>query len=160
MPVFEASQIFGRSLEEVFAFFITPANLVKVSPPELHMKLTEGPERLTLGSRVTLDGRRWGIPQRIVSEVIAFQPGVTFTDAQIKGPFRKWVHTHTFAIVPGGTEVRDRIEYEPPGGMLGLVATVARIEADLKWVFAFRQQELARLLGEPSAEQAPTNHAG
>ncbi len=160
MPVFEASQVFPRSLEKVFDFFIQPANLVKVSPPELNMKLIDGPERLALGSRVTLDGRRWGIPQRIVSEVIAFQPGVAFTDAQIKGPFRKWVHTHTFAVVSGGTEARDKIEYEPPGGMLGFVATVARIEADLKWIFGFRQQQLARLLGELAATQAPTSHAG
>jgi ligand-binding SRPBCC domain-containing protein len=160
MPVFEASQVFPRSLEEVFDFFIRPANLVTVSPPELHMKLTDGPERLALGARVTLDGRRWGIAQRIVSEVIDFQPGVGFIDAQTKGPFRKWVHTHTFAVVPGGTEARDRIEYEPPGGLLGLVATVSRIDADLKWVFGFRQQQLARLLGEPTTEQAPTSHAG
>jgi ligand-binding SRPBCC domain-containing protein len=160
MPVFESSQVFPLALEEVFDFFIQPANLVKVSPPELSMKLTGGPERLALGSCVTLDGRRWGIAQRIVSEVIDFQPGVTFTDAQTKGPFRKWVHRHTFATVPGGTEVKDRIEYEPPGGMLGLVATVTRIDADLKWVFGFRQKQLARLLGEPSAPQAPTSYAG
>jgi ligand-binding SRPBCC domain-containing protein len=151
MPVFEASQVFPQSLEAVFDFFILPANLVKVSPPELNMKLIDGPERLALGSRVTLDGRRWGISQRIVSEVIDFQPGVAFTDAQTKGPFRKWIHRHTFAAVPAGTEVRDRIEYEPPRGMLGLVATVARIEADLKWIFGFRQQQLALLLAGLSA---------
>jgi ligand-binding SRPBCC domain-containing protein len=150
MPIFEASQVFARSLEEVFDFFILPSNLVKVSPPELNMKLTEAPERLALGSRVTLEGRRWGIAQRIISEVIEFQFGVRFTDTQTKGPFRKWVHRHMFTAVPGGTEVRDRIEYEPPGGMLGLVATVARIEADLQWIFGFRQQQLALLLAETS----------
>src|SRR5579872_2304383 len=102
MPVFEASQVFPRPIEEVFAFFRDPANLVRISPPELHMELLEGPPLVELGSRIAFKGRRWGIPQRMVSEIIAFDPPTTFTDTQVSGPFRKWTHTHRFEAVPEG----------------------------------------------------------
>jgi hypothetical protein len=39
----------------------------------LHLKVEEGPEVLQLGSRVTVRGRRWGIPQRVVSEVTSLR---------------------------------------------------------------------------------------
>jgi ligand-binding SRPBCC domain-containing protein len=147
MPVFEASQDLPRPVAEVFAFFRDPANLATVSPPELHLRLVEGPAELALGARLVLRGRRWGVPQRVVSEVTAFEPPVTFTDAQIEGPFRKWVHTHTFEEVPGGTRLTDRIEYEASGGLLGLVVTTATIARDLQWVFEYRTKKLAALLG-------------
>jgi ligand-binding SRPBCC domain-containing protein len=147
MPVFEASQVLPRPLQEVFDFFLSPANLVRISPPELHMALVEGPPLVELGSRIVLKGRRWGIPQRVVSEITAFDPPASFTDTQVKGPFRKWVHTHRFEAVPEGTRVHDRVEYEPPGGLLGLVVRTALIEQDLQWVFEYRTKKLTELLG-------------
>jgi len=148
MPVFEASQVFSHPLEEVFAFFSNPANLVKISPPELHMRLVEGPARIEVGSRVVIQGRRWGIPQRLVSEITAVEAPTQFTDTQVEGPFRKWVHTHRFEKVHGGTRVVDRIEFEPPGGMLGMMVTAASIERDLQWVFEFRTKKLKEILGD------------
>lgn len=148
MPIFETQQTFARPVAEVFDFFCRAANLVRVSPPELHMVLEEGPEVLELDSRLTLKGRRWGVPQRIVSKVTAFEPGVSFTDEQVEGPFRRWKHTHSFEALPaGGTRTTDRIEFEPPGGALGFLVTARFIEKDLKWVFEYRQQKLRELLG-------------
>src|SRR5262249_14581138 len=142
MPVFEASQVLLRPVEEVFAFFRDPASLVRISPPELHMRLVEGPALLELGSRIVFQGRRRGIPQRVVSEVTAYEPPTMFSDVQVEGPFRKWVHTHRFEATPAGTRMIDRIDYEPPGGMLGLVATAAAIERDLRWIFEHRTKRL------------------
>jgi ligand-binding SRPBCC domain-containing protein len=147
MPVFEASQIVPRPVAEVFAFFRDPTNLVKISPPELHMRLVEGPPQLERGSRIVLKGRRWGIPQRVVSEVTDFEPPRTFTDVQVEGPFGKWAHTHRFEEVPGGTRLADRIDYEPPGGLLGRVVTAAMIERDLRGVFEYRSGKIKELLG-------------
>jgi ligand-binding SRPBCC domain-containing protein len=150
MPVFEASHEYPRPLAEVFAFFGDPANLVRLTPPEFHLRLLEAPPRLALGSRVVFQGRRWGIPQRVVSEITTFDAPAVFTDTQVEGPFRKWVHTHRFEAVAGGTRVSDHVEYEPPGGLLGLVATAARVERDLRWVFEYRTKTLAQLLAQPA----------
>jgi ligand-binding SRPBCC domain-containing protein len=147
MPHFEADFIVPRPLPEVFDFFLDPANLVRVSPPELHMRLVEGPPRLRQGSVIVLHGRRWGVPQRVVSAITALEPNVSFVDAQREGPFGKWVHTHCFETVPDGTRIHDHIEYEPPGGLLGLVVKAGMIERDLRWVFEYRCQKLRELLG-------------
>jgi ligand-binding SRPBCC domain-containing protein len=148
MPTFEAIQTFSRPVVEVFDFFRRTANLPLVAPPELHMKIDEGPTLLELGSRLVIKGRRWGLPQRVVSQVTEFVSEVRFVDEQVEGPFKKWKHTHGFQSLPdGGTHVSDRIDFDPPGGMLGLVVTASFVEKDLKWIFEYRRQKLAELLG-------------
>jgi ligand-binding SRPBCC domain-containing protein len=138
---------FQRPVSEIFSFFIQPANLVLVSPPELKLRVVDGPDRLSLGARLTLTGRRWGVSQRVVSEVTTFDPNRRFVDSQVLGPFQKWVHTHTFEEIPGGARVHDAIEYEPPGGLLGLVVTAGTLARNLEWIFAYRVQKLRELLG-------------
>ncbi len=147
MPVFTATQTFARPIAEVFDFFCRPANLPRVSPPELHMTVEQAPEQLTLGSRLVVKGRRWGLSQRVVSQVVEFEANVRFVDVQVEGPFRKFRHAHLFEALPdGGTRATDRIDYEKPGGALGLIATQAFIEKDLRWIFDYRRQKLAELL--------------
>jgi ligand-binding SRPBCC domain-containing protein len=147
MPLFERTLTFPRPVAEVFDFFLQPANLLRVSPPDLHLQLIDPPERLQLGSRITLKGRRWGIPQRITSEVVVFEAGALFVDEQRSGPFRKWIHTHRFTAVPEGTQVQDTIEFEAPGGLLGLVVTESFILKDLEKLFAYRAEKLREILG-------------
>jgi ligand-binding SRPBCC domain-containing protein len=146
MPRFETTEKLSSPLERVFDFFSRPANLVRISPPELHFQLLEGPEILTLGSRFTLQGRRWGVVQRIVNEVIVWEPGSHFVDAQHQGPFKKWRHTHAFEMLPdGGTRITDSIDYETPGGLLGLVLNAKAVQRELERVFAYRGQELTKI---------------
>jgi ligand-binding SRPBCC domain-containing protein len=147
MPVFECVMHFPHPVEGMFDFFCRPANLIKLSPPELHLQLVDGPERIELGSRITFKGRRWGVPQTLVSEIKLFEPNVKFSDVMIKGPFRKWEHMHSFSASDGGTRVADRIDYESPGGLLGLVATPALVARDLEKVFAYRVQQLQEMCG-------------
>src|SRR5579884_1561154 len=92
MPHFEDELVVPRPLPEVFDFFLDAHNLTRVSPPELHLRVVQAPPRLQLGSVVEARGRRWGVPQRIVSEVTALEPNVSFVDEQRHGPFGKFVH--------------------------------------------------------------------
>src|SRR5689334_23812999 len=94
MPVFESETLLACPPAAVFDFLARPANLVLVSPPELHLKLVDGPERLAPGARITVQGSKFGIPQKITIAITAFEEGVSFTDAQVQGPFAKFVHTH------------------------------------------------------------------
>jgi len=146
MPTFETEHRLPRPVAEVFEFFLRPANLPRLAPPELQLRVEEGPALLVLGSRVTVTGRRRGVPQRIISEVTALEPGARLVVEQRAGPFRRWVHLHRFAAVPGGTRVAERIEFEPPGGLLGLVVTAAVVEAELRWAFEYRAKVLKELL--------------
>ncbi len=152
MPVFDDTIDLPRPVAEVFAFFADPRNLERLSPPDLHLRVVEGPERLSRGARVVVAGRRWGIPQRVVSEVTSYEPERSFTDTQVQGPFLRWVRTHRFEEVPGGTRVSDHIDYEPPGGVLGLVLTPALVEQDLRRAYAYRAARLRELFGAAGEE--------
>jgi ligand-binding SRPBCC domain-containing protein len=135
-------------IAQVFDFFRRPANLLRVAPPSLHLQLENPPDVLQLGSRLALCGRRWGIRYRSVTEVIAFQPGLYFLEEQKEGAFRKWVHAHRFeATANTGTHVVDEIDYEPPGGMLGLLLTAGAVERELNEFFRYRNEQLTGTLG-------------
>src|SRR5207247_5446442 len=120
---------------------------IELTPPEFNIRLVEGPERLSLGARVVLHARRWGFTQRLVSEVTAFQPDQLIVDEQREGPFPKWVHTHLFESVPGGTRLTDRIDFEALSGMLGFLLTAESIASELQEMFAYREGRLQELLG-------------
>jgi ligand-binding SRPBCC domain-containing protein len=158
MPVFEAVTIIACPPQAVFDFLARPSNLARVTPQGLHLKLIDGPERLTLGARITARGSKFGIPQTITSEVIAFEEGVQFTDAQVKGPFAKFVHTHRVEPAPEGTRMTDTIEYEAPGGLVGLILTNDRIRNDLVEMLAYRAGAFKELL-EGSGRDAGTGRA-
>src|SRR5690242_11947780 len=128
MPRLVFQQNFRRPAAEVFAFFRRPASRLRLAPPELGLQLVEAPEQLELGSRITLRGRRAGVTQHLVSAVTQFEPGRSFVEEQQQGPFRRWVHSYCFeAQEDGGTLVTEEIDFEPPGGVLGLLHTAAKI---------------------------------
>jgi ligand-binding SRPBCC domain-containing protein len=149
MPRFETSQDFAFPLARVFDVFARPAHLGRVMPADLHFRVLEAPERLGPGARVTVQGRRWGLGQRVTSVVTEYEAGVCFVQEQVAGPFRRWAHRHEFAALPdGGTRVREVIDFEPPGGVLGLQLTAAAVERELTRVFAHRRERWAELLRE------------
>jgi ligand-binding SRPBCC domain-containing protein len=147
MAVFETVTILARPVADVFDFLAQPANLVRVSPPELRLRVVDGPQRLHLGARITVEGRRFGLVQRIVSEVTALETNAVIVDEHREGPFRQWVHRRRLEAHASGTRMTDRIEFEAPRGLVGLVLNEAQIERDLQLVFAYRTQKLRELFG-------------
>jgi ligand-binding SRPBCC domain-containing protein len=145
MPVFETTQRFGFGRAEVFDFFARPANVVAVSPPGL--TLVEGPARLEQGSRVTVSVRRFGLTTTVVTEVVELVEGERIVEVQRQGPLRAWRHERVFqAVSEVETELREQVEYEPPGGILGLTLTAKRIEADLEEAYTSRYARVLKLL--------------
>jgi ligand-binding SRPBCC domain-containing protein len=129
MPRFQTTTTLGRPPAAVFEFLCDPANLVAVTPPEFNMHLVEGPGRLEIGSRVVLQGRRWGFSQRVVNRIVTLEPNRLLVDEQLEGLFKKWIHSHRLEEMDGGTRMIDEVEWEPPGGMLGLLLNGDTIQA-------------------------------
>jgi ligand-binding SRPBCC domain-containing protein len=73
-------------------------------------------------------------------------------DAQVRGPYRLWRHTHTFERRPDGTLVRDHVSYEIPLGPLGELAHRLLVRRDLAQIFDYRQAAVAGML---AVAQAP-----
>jgi ligand-binding SRPBCC domain-containing protein len=131
---------------DVFGFFLRPANLLALAPPELRLELVEGPDLLELGARLTWKGRRWGIAYRLVTEVVALEPDGLIAEEQRQGPFRRWVVSRRFEATADGTRLTEQIDFEPPGGLLGLTITAQAIEQELEAAFTHRARKLPELL--------------
>jgi ligand-binding SRPBCC domain-containing protein len=139
-----------RPVEEVFAFFADPRNLDALTPSWLHFHIESVPER-ELGAGATIAYRlrwRW-LPLAWRTEITAWEPPFRFVDTQRQGPYRLWVHEHTFAERNGGTLVRDRVEYAIPGGPLEPMLDRFLVGPDVAAIFAHRQRQLRERFGAP-----------
>ncbi len=147
-------QWFPRPLEEVFAFFAEARNLETITPPWLGFEvLTPDPIELRPGALIDFRLRLHGVPLRWRTEISAWQPPHRFVDEQRRGPYREWVHEHTFAARDGGTLVGDHVRYRVPGGRLVHELFVRR---DVERIFDFRRDRLAQVLGAATARARET----
>ncbi len=136
--------------ETVFAFFADARNLAALTPPWLRFSiLPPTPIQMKQGALIDYRLRPRGIPIHWQSEKTAWEPPHRFVDEQRRGPYRRWIHEHTFVERDGGTLARDRVQYAVPGGSLVNYLFVAR---DLKRVFAFRQETLRRIFEQEAGE--------
>ena len=87
-----------------------------------------------------------GIPVKWRTRINEWEPMRRFVDEQIRGPYRRWIHEHSFEETPGGTLVRDRIRYAVLGGAL-----VRRlfVEPDIARIFRYRADQLSRIFAAP-----------
>jgi ligand-binding SRPBCC domain-containing protein len=84
------------------------------------------------------------------SEITVWDPPYRFVDEQRRGPYRHWIHEHTFeADGPDRTIVRDRVRYSVPGGT---VIHKLFVQADLERVFDYRAQKLDEIFGGAKQE--------
>ncbi len=131
---------------EAFDFLRTTANRMQLAPPEAALQLVEGPALLEVGSRSTWKLRRFGLSQTVVLEVTVCDPPTRLVEEQRQGPLRRWEHTITCNAQSGGTLVKDVIDFDPPGGLLGLLATAGKIHEKLTESFAWRDRRLREML--------------
>ena len=133
-----------RPPAEIFTFFADAGNLDIITPPWLRFEiLTPRPIQMRVGARIDYRLRLRGLPLRWQSEITAWQPPHRFVDEQRRGPYRTWIHEHTFSEQDGGTLIGDHVRYVVLGGRL-----VDRlfVRGDIMKIFAYRQQKLAELL--------------
>lgn len=134
-----------RPPDEVFAFFADAGNLERLTPPFLQFSVvTPQPIDMREGATIDYKLKVHGLPLRWRSRISAWQPPHRFVDEQIKGPYRKWVHEHTFEPRDGGTFVRDHVDYAVLGGRIVNKLFVRR---DLERIFAFRTEKLQEIFG-------------
>jgi ligand-binding SRPBCC domain-containing protein len=139
----EASQWLPRLREELFEFFADAFQLQTITPKWLHfVVLTPPPIRIAEGTLIDYRLRLHGIPVRWRTRISAWEPCQGFVDEQIRGPYRRWHHEHTFEAVEGGTLCRDIVDYAVWGGRAVDTLVVRR---DLRRIFEFRQRMLQDL---------------
>lgn len=126
--------------DEVFAFFADAANLDSITPPWLHFHIvTPPPIKMKAGALIDYRLRVHGLPIRWRTHISVWEPGVRFVDEQMRGPYRTWIHEHTFADRDGGTLVRDHVRYSVPFGFL---VHSWLVRPDVEKIFAHRTEAL------------------
>lgn len=140
---FERTTFIAAPAGRVFAFFSLPENLGRITPPWTHFRILSAPEgRIREGDRIEYALRLCGIPMRWASRIVLWRDGEAFADLQERGPYRYWMHTHTFRNVEGGVEMHDRVDYELPFGFLGRLVAGRLVAQQLQQIFAFRANAL------------------
>ena len=140
MPELHRHILIGRPRTEVFAFFADAYNLELLTPPWLSFHIdTPAPIEMKVGARIDYHLRLHGISLRWTSEITAWEPPYRFVDEQLSGPYRKWIHEHSFEESGTGTIVRDHVVYAVPGG--GPVDRLF-VAPQLRKIFDFRHQQL------------------
>lgn len=144
---FEQEQLVRRSRSEVFGFFADAANLERITPDSLHFEIrSPQPIAMCAGATIHYQLSLFGLKFRWCTLIESFEPEAGFVDVQTKGPYRSWRHTHTFSDAPGGTLVRDHVEYEVPLGPLGELANRLFVARQLRRIFDFRRTAIETAL--------------
>jgi ligand-binding SRPBCC domain-containing protein len=144
----QREQWMPRPIDDVFAFFADARNLEAITPPWLGFRiLTPEPIAMSAGTRIEYKIRWRKLPVRWVTEIRRWDPPAGFMDVQLRGPYRRWEHTHSFHAVDGGTRMTDVVRYALPFGPLGNVAHAWFVKADLKKIFEYREERVSALLG-------------
>ncbi len=138
------SQWVPTPLDETFLFFSDARNLERITPPFLKFKiLTPNPIDMRVGALIDYKLSLRGFPIRWRTEITEWNPQHGFTDIQLHGPYRKWVHNHEFSSERGGTRVEDTIHYLVPGGS---IINRLIVRPDLYKVFAYRRDLISQIL--------------
>lgn len=143
---FSTSMTLPLPIEEVFAFFSDAGNLQMITPPELKFNIvTPMPLELKEGAfveyRLKLAGKGFGW----LTKVTEWNPPFSFTDEQLKGPYKLWIHRHTFSSSGDATVIKDTVTYQLPFYPFGeLVHPVIKLQ--LRRIFSYRQKQIRKLL--------------
>lgn len=140
----EREQVVPQPIEAVYRFFSDPENLARLTPPGLAFRILAcSTEELGAGTLIDYELRIRGIPVRWRSLIRDWEPPHRFVDEQVRGPYRSWVHEHSFEARGDTTLVRDAVRYAVPGGAL---VNRLFVRPDLERIFDYRGQRLAELL--------------
>ena len=148
--VVKTEQVFPKPPEEIFPCFSDARNLERITPSFLQFKvLTPGPIDMEPGAIIDYRLKVRGVPIRWRTKIESFEPPRMFVDDQVRGPYKRWHHTHIFEPTPDGkgTTARDEVRYEPPGGPLKPIVNALFIQRDVKKIFEHRGEVLSEMFG-------------
>lgn len=145
MHFLEREIILNASADKVWQFMATPANLNELTPPQLHFQiLSQLPDRMYNGLTILyaiqiplLGKRRW------LTEIKHIRDGEYFVDEQRIGPYRLWYHAHLLEpLGENRTRMIDRVTYQLPFGILGLMVHELWVKKMLADIFSYRAAAL------------------
>jgi ligand-binding SRPBCC domain-containing protein len=147
MPQHQTELVLDTPIRAAWDFLTTTANIPKIALPEIQLVIEDAPDQLELGSRIKFCIQVMGAIIHATHEIVEFEPCERYVEEQVEGSFASWRHEHLFrADETGGTVIRDTIDFERPGGLVGILMTEARVRKQLDEGFEHREFRLKQLL--------------
>lgn len=136
-------------LNKVAQFHSQSQSMADITPPPLKVQVHQAPAQLAEGDEVDFTLRVGPISIHWLARIENVGPN-GFTDRQLSGPFRHWLHRHRFEpIGPNTTAVIDEIAFSlrahPWWGLVGLGMVLT-----LPLLFAYRSRRTRQLLNVTS----------
>ena len=133
-------------IDEVFEFFSNASNLEKITPDELGFKIeTPQPIQMETGALIEYTLHIFGVPVKWKTLISDWNPPHGFVDEQLKGPYRQWIHRHSFREADGETIMEDHVRYCLPLWPFGELA-LPLIKLQLKRIFGHREHAIREAL--------------
>ncbi|MFD1064370.1 cell division inhibitor [Winogradskyella litorisediminis] len=137
------------SLEEAWEFLCNPANLEKLTPPDMKMTIISGADRPMYAGQVLQYSVTPlpGFKTKWVSEITQYVDKNYFVDVQLYGPYAFWHHKHFVREILGGVEMEDIIDYKVPLGFIGQLVHPFLVKPKLESIFNFRKEQMTKIFG-------------
>jgi ligand-binding SRPBCC domain-containing protein len=146
MPRFEYETRLDCRPAAIFNWLLRPANVARIADPSTGLTIVSGPDIVEVGSQIAFQIVVLGRVQSAVHEITELVPSHRVVEQQVQGPLKSWNQQHLYEPQGKGVRMIDIIEFEPPGGLLGFIATPDRIASSLEDSFFARQQRLEKLV--------------
>jgi ligand-binding SRPBCC domain-containing protein len=140
-------QFVPASIDEVWDFISSPANLKEITPDYMGFDITskDTPGKMYAGMIISYKVRPvMGIPVTWVTEITHVEDKRYFVDEQRVGPYAIWHHQHLIEPHGNGVMMTDIVSYKPPLGFLGSIANSLLIRKQLEGIFAYREKALKK----------------
>lgn len=143
---FDFSFSVKASLSNVAEFHRDTSALRRLTPPPVFVHI-HSVEPLAEGSKANFTLWFGLLPVRWVAKHSDIDPLNGFTDTQISGPMKGWVHKHTFSEVSSSlTRITEHIEYEHHPGARGILSRLLFTQFGLYMTFCYRCFMTRRIL--------------
>ncbi len=132
-------------IETAWEFFSNPHNLSKITPNEMNfVVLTDLPStQIYEGMEIDYTvSPLLNIPMKWKTRITQVDELKSFTDFQLKGPYKLWNHYHEFIPNKNGILAKDTVNYELPLGFIGNIAHSLFVRSKLESIFKHRFQVL------------------
>jgi len=131
----------NTSVEEVWNFISSPANLKEITPTYMGFDILSEdlPKKMYPGMIIKYRvSPLLGIKMTWVTEITHVRELEYFVDEQRVGPYSIWHHQHILTPSADGIVMKDIVSYKPPLWILGDIANKLVIENKLNEIFDYR----------------------
>lgn len=146
---FETEQLLPISMDEAWTFFSTASNLATITPPELDFRILtdlNGAPEIYEGMLINYKVKPLlGIPVKWQTQITKVNKPFSFTDKQLTGPYRSWIHSHYFIEKKNGVLMKDEVIYRLPFGVFGMLTHRLLVKKKIEGIFEYRRRVIEKL---------------